>query len=412
MAAQINGQVEVGAPAALSFEPISIPQLRERWLEHHELVLRSSVQSIRRYRTGTDHIMRFLKQRPVRHASLFTPNHAEDFVRYLRTIKVSPNGHENTAKRPLMDKGICYILESCRAMFNFAVKRRHLSPYAENPFSVLDIDRIPIENAKTIVLMTPDEEAKFLEACDGWQLPVFATLMFTGIRPGELCHLLLTDDLDLNAGVLRIRNKPKLGWQVKTRNQRDIPLLPEVVEILRRHVGTRTQGPVFLRRKATPEDSQHGALMLERDLMLAVAGKERSDGGSVDRAARLRLAKSVWHFAGALDEDHVRKEFTRIAAKIGLAGYTAPKILRHQFATVLQEGRVDPLVRNLLMGHATSEHRTAGHGLGMTAVYTHTRPETIREQLLEAFANRPALQALNRRLAPANEHGSQTPRLT
>jgi len=49
MAAQINGQLAVGAPAALSFEPITIPDLRQRWLDHHELVLRSSVQTIRRY---------------------------------------------------------------------------------------------------------------------------------------------------------------------------------------------------------------------------------------------------------------------------------------------------------------------------------------------------------------------------
>jgi len=50
MASQINGQLAVGAPAALSFEPIAIPTLRDNWLQHHELVLRSSVQTIDRYR--------------------------------------------------------------------------------------------------------------------------------------------------------------------------------------------------------------------------------------------------------------------------------------------------------------------------------------------------------------------------
>ena len=66
----------------------------------------------------------------------------------------------------------------------------------------------------------------------------------------------------------------------------------------------------------------------------------------------------------------------RLTRAIGLPGCTAPKVLRHQFATALQEGRVDPLVRNLLMGHAAAGDAGAGHGLGMTAVYTHTRPET------------------------------------
>jgi site-specific recombinase XerD len=98
-----------------------------------------------------------------------------------------------------------------------------------------------------------------------------------------------------------------------------------------------------------------------------------------------------------MDEDHVRKEFTRIARKIGLTTHTAPKVLRHQFATILQEGRVDPLVRNLLMGHASSESRNAGHGLGMTAVYTHTKLETIRQQLQDAFSARPTLSSLRDR---------------
>jgi hypothetical protein len=110
LAAQVNAQIEIGAPAALSFEPISVPELRRRWLEHHEQVLRSSVRTIQRYRSATDHLLRYLQQRPVRYASQLHASHAEQFVKHLRTAKVSPNGHANTALRPLMDKGM-YIPE-------------------------------------------------------------------------------------------------------------------------------------------------------------------------------------------------------------------------------------------------------------------------------------------------------------
>jgi hypothetical protein len=115
LAAQINAQLEVGAPAALSFRSIAIADLRDRWLEHHEQVLRSSVQTISRYRTATNHLLQFLQKRPVRHASQFHGSHAEEFARHLRTIQVAPNGHSNSAKRLLMDKGVRYILECCRA---------------------------------------------------------------------------------------------------------------------------------------------------------------------------------------------------------------------------------------------------------------------------------------------------------
>jgi hypothetical protein len=69
LAAQVNAQLEVGAPAALSFEPVTVPELRRRWLEYHEQVLRSSVQTVSRYRTATGHLLRFLEARPIRHAA-------------------------------------------------------------------------------------------------------------------------------------------------------------------------------------------------------------------------------------------------------------------------------------------------------------------------------------------------------
>jgi integrase len=274
-------------------------------------------------------------------------------------------------------------------MFNYAVKRRHLPPYAENPFAVLEVDRMPIETVRRVELLTDDQLTKFLAACDRWQYPIFLTLLLTGLRPGELCHLLLPEDLDLDAGLVRVRNKPQLGWQVKTRNQRDVPLLPELDAVLRRHLAGRSLGPVFLRRPRRQgfRLANHSQILLERELV----ARNISPGNSCDRANRERIARQVWHEAGALAEDRVRLEFIRVCRASGLEGQTAPKLFRHQFATILQEGRVDPLVRNLLMGHASAEQRTSGFGLGMTAMYTHTRAETIRDQLHEAFRHRPWL---------------------
>jgi integrase len=400
-AARVNDQLESGAPSAFSFEPISVSSLRDRWLEHHEHVRRSSVQSIARYRTATDHLLRFLGGRSVRNAGQFSVAHAADFVRYLRSIRVSPNGHKNTAKRPLLDKGLRYVLECCRALFNYAARRRHLPPYTENSFAAIEIDRIPVETARTIELLTPDQERDLLEACDTWQFPVLLTLLMTGLRPGELCHLLLPDDLDLQAGVLRVRNKPRLGWQVKTRNERDIPLVPELAAVLRLHLAGRSSGPVFSRRRWSdggPGFDTPSPAALEREHARRLAS-ENAASGSPDRVARLRLARHFWRDIGAVDENRIRIEFMRVARAAGLAGQTAPKVLRHQFATILQEGRVDPLVRNLLMGHATAGVRAPGHGLGMTAVYTHTRPETVREQLLAAFVNRTVIAMVRERVA-------------
>ncbi|MFO1093307.1 MAG: site-specific integrase [Planctomycetaceae bacterium] len=393
LAAQINAQLESSVPTALSFEPITLEELQRCWLDHHEHVLRSSLQTIRRYRAATNHLIAFLeKQHPGCRTSVFGMHHAEGFVRYLRAIKVAPNGHAKARKRPLLDSGIRFILETCRSMFRFALKRRHLSPYADNPFSELEIDRLPIENVKPVQILTPELDARLLEACDEWQFPIFLTLMFTGLRPGELTHLLLPVDLDLEAGVLRVRNKPRLRWQVKTRNEREIPLLPILGRVLRHLIGSRTTGLVFRRRACTsghrmPLQCADSTPQLEHLLQSRIVQAELDDGEALSRAQEERLARIVWRDAGLIRSELIRNEFRRLTRRIDLPELTAPKVRRHGFATSLQDANVDPLIRCELMGHSTGS-RSASHRLGMTATYTHTRPETRRDQLIAAFVNR------------------------
>tara|TARA_R110002167_G_scaffold358473_1_gene574567 strand:+ start:48 stop:1421 length:1374 start_codon:yes stop_codon:yes gene_type:complete len=398
MAAQINSQLESHTHSVFNFEPVQIDELQTRWLNHHEQVLRSSLQTIRRYRAATTHLINFVREKGVASkTSQFQARHAEGFVHYLRTIKVAPNGHENSQKRPLLDKGIKYILQCCRSMFGYAIKRRHLSPYAENPFSCLDLDRIPIENAKAVSIFSPDQEKAFLEACDDWQFPIFLTLMLTGLRPGELTHLLLPDDLDLKTGMLYVRNKPHLGWQVKTRNEREIPLIDELRDVLKFTVGDRLTGPVFLQRRyssayARPELNGQTEKQLEELLHQRVVQEEADSGKAINRSQWMKLSRTIWRDSGALKTDRIRTEFIRLTKQIELPHFTAPKSLRHLFATSLQDGNVDPLIRSELMGHSTSATNGASHGLGMTATYTHSRPETKRNQLTDALSYRLAVQ--------------------
>lgn len=396
MAAEINAQLESGAPSLLGFEPVSIADLRQRWLDHHEHIRRSSVNTIKRYRSATAHLANFVAgPYRVRLASEFRARQAEEFVKYLRALKVAPNGHDHAKKRPLRDAGIKYILETCCSLFNYAARQRHLSPYAENPFRMIEVSRIPIEDAKPVTVFNEDQERRFLEACDDWQLPIFVTLMLTGLRPGELIHLLLPEDLDLENGWLRVRNKPRLGWQVKTRNERDIPLVPPLAGVLRKLVGERQKGPVFRQRRCSdghvPPLATFSMKELERELVRRVSREEAEGRVGLSRADRVEIAAKVWRDAGGLKYDWVRKEFKRITKSIGSAEITAPKALRHGFATALQDANVDPLIRNELMGHAPAGFGLPG-GLGMTAIYTHTRPETKRRQLEEALMKRPACE--------------------
>jgi hypothetical protein len=82
----------------------------------------------------------------------------------------------------------------------------------------------------------------------------------------------------------------------------------------------------------------------------------------------------------------VRKSFMRVMASIGRPEATCPKSWRHSFATLLQDANVDPLIRQQTLGHKP----TNGSGLGMTGHYTHTRPETQRQQIEQALRRWPA----------------------
>jgi integrase len=380
VAARVNAQLASNEPTLLTFTPIGVAELRRQFLDYHEHVLHSSVGTLRRYRSATQHLEDFartLPRPPQAHEV-----RAEAFAVYLRRIEVAPNGHRNAARRRLLTKGVRYVLETCRAMYTYAVKRRHLPPYAGNPFSELPLDKMKIEDAKPIFVFAADTELKFLRACPAWGFPIHFTLAKTGLRVGELVHLLI-EEVDLAGGCLHVRNKVELGWRVKTGQERVVPLLPEVVAVIRGEIGRRACGPVFLREKfharkaAVTGDRREMAKGL-RDLRAA-------EGRPLTRAEEDALAKRLWWDAGVVKADKIRQVFGRVTAAIGHPESTCPKSWRHTFATLLQDANVDPLIRQQVMGHKAA----GGPGLGMTANYTHTRPVTCKEQVERAVRRWP-----------------------
>ncbi len=406
MAAQINGQLEVGAPAALSFDPITIPALREAWLGHHEHVRRSSLQTLRRYRTATEHLLRFLNQRPVKSASNFHVAHAEAFVRYLRELRVAPNGHPHSKKRPLLDKGIQFILEACRSLFVFAAKRRHLTPYAENPFSALELSRMPIEHRREIVLPTGEQAAQLLSTADDWAFAILVTLALTGLRPGELVHLLV-EDFDPVGRLLHVRNRPALGWQVKTRQDRFVPLLVPHAQLLMARLGARRGGTLFQRPRFSADQLPSWTISsasAAQEASRRCTARETTKRDALTRTEQAIESRRIWSELGMIKTDAIRIALGRLARRTETPQLNTPKVFRHLFATTLQEGRVDPLIRNELLGHMPEDGPRSGGGLGMTANYTHTRLETKRSQLESAFVELPMLQVLSMRMAALGVH--------
>ena len=178
-----------------------------------------------------------------------------------------------------------------------------------------------------------------------------------GLRSGESAHLLI-EDLDLKGGWLTVCGKPELGWRVKTRRERNVPLITEVVNVLNGVVGVRTAGPLFLRPRYQPEPSPLSNCGREQ---LAAACRERTSSSEKQMGrlfrARKRGCRKVWCHAGTIDADDIRRSFIRIATAIGLVRASCPKSWRHTFATLLQNASVDPLIRQVTMGHTPAGDR-------------------------------------------------------
>ncbi len=376
-AAEVNAQLAHGLPSTFSYERISVEDLVRLWLENHDLVLRSSVATVSRYRAATDHFLRFAQANHIGlMADCVTPRIAESFVKHLRSLMVSPNGHTKTPRRKLRDKGLIYILGVCRSLFNYAARQRHLPPYARNPFTDLGIERMKIEDAKPTGVLSQEEESAFLAACDPWQFRVFFTLAFTGMRPGELCHLLV-EDVNLFTRTAAIRNRPELGWKTKTRAERKVYLFDELLAVVQELAAGRTCGPLFLARHFAagvelPSLAGKDARDLAREFDTRVAAGAQQGGLAWGRLAEEHASRRFWREMGAITPKEVRREFIRVARKIGRRDLTCPKLWRHQMATAMQEASVDPFARKEIIGHTRLE---------TTALYTHTREATLGREI-------------------------------
>jgi hypothetical protein len=111
---------------------VTVAQLRSRFLSHHEHVLKSAVHTLSRYASATLYLENFARDHSVVDAAAVS---ASEFVAWLRSLDVSPNGHPNTARRKLADKGVRYIAECCRSLYHFGANHEVLPQGTSNPFA-------------------------------------------------------------------------------------------------------------------------------------------------------------------------------------------------------------------------------------------------------------------------------------
>lgn len=201
------------------------------------------------------------------------------------------------------------------------------------------LDKNPIARVKKLKtadyewdFLTRSESEAFLAACEGRWFPFFATLLWTGMRLGEVLAL-RWDDINWRGGKLVVRRSlfHKQFVTPKSGKPREIPLNSRLTEVLKAHRHER------------------GDLVFSTD-----------DGKP-------------------LDPSNVKRPFQAALKKAGLRMIRIHD-LRHSFASQLVMEGVPLRVVQELLGHAS---------ITMTLRYSHLAPESRREAVEVLVAKKP-----------------------
>lgn len=123
-------------------------------------------------------------------------------------------------------------LATLRILFNFAIRlgKAHINPVAGVKFLK--------ENNQHMRVLSPDEEARYLDSASPLLHDLAIVLLETGMRPGEL-FCLRSSELDLKTGSVHVR-EGKTPFA-----RRHIPLTERALSVLSRRVANANNGWLF-----------------------------------------------------------------------------------------------------------------------------------------------------------------------
>jgi len=364
-------------PSPLSHQRTSPQEMVAAFLDYVSSVQKLALSTHDRYRAALDRFLDFCKHGGIAVVDTVDETTVENFVRWLRGQTRTRNGSAKGKRGAYMLGGVKFVLSTCRTAFNWASRRRMLPPFTENPFRSFPIDKLRdrVEETGESRLFSAAQERAFFKACSDWQRAMFVSLAAYGLRVRELTHLLV-EDVDLEAGVIEIRSKPELYWNVKSRRRRKLPLLPEMRGLLMQLIGGRKSGFVFLNEEfylgvRHPASDFASPQTFKAHLQKIAANAVVTNPDATERDLR-RAITTFCRTMGQIPEKRIRLEFMKVTETIGCPEFTRAHDFRHFFASRAQEAGMNPLLVQDLLGHATMD---------MTRRYTHFGLEAMREAL-------------------------------
>jgi integrase len=158
-----------------------------------------------------------------------TEQDCEHFIRFLRKKYNGPKGART--------------VYNCFQGLNTFLRAQHPKIEIAGPLlGKLDYDE------KVVEAYTPAELKALFKACDAEERLVWEYFLWSGCREQEVSHAEWCD-LDFTKNVLHVQPKPERNWKVKDREDRFVPIPPEVMAKL----------------KAARDDAKPGDLIFPND---------------------------------------------------------------------------------------------------------------------------------------------------
>jgi integrase len=189
--------------------------------EHVRVHSPSKPRTLERYHEVLTHFERILPNK--KYVEAITRSDIDDYKVIRSRETVGP------LKRPVSPATVNFEVTVLKTFFYYLIRERGIA--MENPCARSKPLRAEKERLKRRPpTYTQAETDNILAASDQTDRAIFATLLLTGLRKEELGHLAWSD-VDLQHAGLRLTAKD--GFAPKDYEEREIPLPPDLVQILR-----------------------------------------------------------------------------------------------------------------------------------------------------------------------------------
>ncbi|HJN08216.1 MAG TPA: hypothetical protein QF564_05960 [Pirellulaceae bacterium] len=344
------------------------------------------------------HFVPFVQQLAVSkkypHAAKIDREFQLEFAAHMNHVQVSPNGHENSRRRPIKQPG--FVLDVVRAMLEWASDpdRGNLLPDGfRNPFSsrkrgtrqvVID----PLSEPDITIPMA----TSLIEVCDPFQLSIFAPLLFYGLRPSELGWIFHEN---IEAEWLRVPCRADLDYFTKGRRDKSFPIV-DCLRPLWDACSRSATGLLYVNRGVAEGRSNPDFLGWSADQLATEFRRRCVAIKGPDARQRRRIRDQVMKESGQLKYDHVEAEFKKLSSRLEWPAEATLKDLRHLFCTCLEDAAVPEFYRRYMMGQS--------FGKTPIVAYTHITESPVKTYYQVALESKfaPIVDAIEHRWQALN----------